>query len=157
MPHLRIEHRVVPAGPTVVDSIANAALFYGLLATLLRRSTAIESELSFAAASSNFYAAARRGLDAPQQWPGAKANITARDLLAQELLPQARSGLAWLGIPAAEIEHYLAVIEGRLAKNQNGARWQRRWVERHGRDLAGLTLAYLERQQTGIPVHEWSV
>lgn len=157
LPHLRIEHRVVPAGPTIVDSIANAALFYGMLATLLRRPTAIETELPFAAARSNFYAAARDGLDAVQQWPGARTALKARDLLARELLPAARAGLAWLGIPAAEIEHYLAVIAGRLDKDQNGARWQRRWVERHGRDLAGLTLAYLERQQSGKPVHEWSV
>lgn len=157
LPHLRIEHRVVPAGPSIVDSIANAALFYGMLATLLRRPRPIESELPFAAARSNFYAAARLGLDAPQQWPGKTTSVTARDLLVNELLPEARAGLAWLGIPSAEIEHYLAVIAGRLERDQNGARWQRRWVDRHGRDLAGLTLAYLERQQTGKPVHEWSV
>lgn len=157
LPHLRIEHRVVPAGPTIIDSIANAALFYGMLATLLRRPRAIESELPFSAASSNFYAAARHGLDAAQQWPGAKAGVTARELLINELLPSAHAGLAWLGMPSAEIEHYLAVIEGRLVRNQTGARWQRRWVERHGQDLAGLTLAYLERQQSGIPVHAWSV
>ncbi len=157
LPHLRIEHRVVPAGPTIVDSIANAALFYGMLATLLRRPKAIESELPFAAARSNFYAAARDGLDAPQQWPGAAAGVTACKLLTDVLLPQARSGLAWLGIPAAEIDHFLAVIAGRLAKDQNGARWQRRWVARHGRDLPALTLAYLEQQQTGKPVHEWPV
>ena len=124
---------------------------------MLRRARPIELELPFAAARANFYAAARHGLDAAQQWPGAKPGATARDLLMHELLPAARSGLAWLGIPAAEIDHYLAVIQGRLAKDQTGARWQRRWVAHHGRDMARMTLAYLERQQTGKPVHEWSV
>lgn len=157
LPHLRIEHRVVPAGPTLLDSIANAALFYGMLASLLRRSPAIEAELPFAAARANFYTAARLGLDAPLQWPGAGSPVMARDLLAEELLPAARAGLAWLGIPAVEAEHYLAVLAGRLEQDQNGARWQRRWAARHGRDLAALTLAYLERQQSGRPVHQWTV
>lgn len=122
LPHLRIEHRVVPAGPTIVDSIVNAALFYGMLVTLLRRSRAIESELPFAAANANFYAAARHGLDPPRHWPGAKSRLSARELLTKEVLPAARAGMAWLGIPSAEIEHYLGVIEGRLAKDQTGAR-----------------------------------
>lgn len=157
LPHLRIEHRVVPAGPTVVDCIANAALFYGLMASLLRRADPIERDLPFAAAHDNFYAAARHGLDATLRWPDGRGRGKARDLLDQLLLPAARAGLSWLGIPRAEVDHYLGMIQGRLDADQNGARWQRRWAERHGRDLAGLTLAYLERQQAGTPVYRWSL
>ncbi len=157
LPHLRIEHRVVPAGPTIIDSIANAALFYGMLATLSRRSTPIEEALDFDVARSNFYACARHGLDARIFWPGARGQVAAQTVLSDVLLPEARQGLIWLGIPSREVDHYLGVIEGRLCSGQTGARWQRRWAERHGRDLAELTLAYLERQQAGEPVHRWSL
>ncbi len=157
LPHLRIEHRVVPAGPTVIDSIANAALFYGMVATLGRRSTPIEDELPFSAARDNFYACARHGLDAQVQWPGGRGQADVRTLLTDVLLPEARVGLIWLGVPTREVDHYLDVIEGRLRADQTGARWQRRWAERHGRNLAELTLAYLERQQGGEPVHRWTL
>ena len=32
--HLRIEQRVLPSGPTLVDEVANAAFFFGLMASL---------------------------------------------------------------------------------------------------------------------------
>ncbi|HSG88727.1 MAG TPA: hypothetical protein VLA56_05920 [Pseudomonadales bacterium] len=157
VPHLRIEHRVVPAGPTVADGIANAAFFYGMVAALAVQDTPIESRLPFAAAKDNFYAAARHGLEAGLRWPGADGSVEVRTLILEELLPLAQRGLAWLGIPDDEIEHYLAIIEGRVQSRVNGACWQRRWVERHGRDFAGLTRAMLERQATGVPVHRWAI
>ena len=156
-PHLRIEHRVVPAGPTVTDGIANAAFFYGLMAAVARHATPIEQRLPFDRARANFYAAARHGLDAELRWPGASSLVSARSLVLEVLLPEAQLGLAWLGIPADEAQHYLGVIAARVQSEQTGARWQRHWVARHGRDLAGLTLAYLERQQGGEPVHRWSL
>ena len=157
IPHLRIEHRVVPAGPTVEDSIANAALYYGLVASLSTRDEPIEQVLPFDAARDNFYAAARDGLDARIRWPGASGAVDLRDLVLEELLPLAFEGLEWLGVPDAEARGFLGTIERRVDSRQNGATWQRRWVERHGRDFQGLTLAYLECQATGTPVHRWPV
>ena len=157
LPHLRIEHRVVPAGPTIRDAIANAALFYGMVSAFFHRPAPIESEMPFEHAKENFYEAARHGIDAQLHWPGSDGLVSGRQLLLDELLPAARKGLERMRVTDADGEEYLDVIRDRLAHGLNGAAWQRRWVERHGRDLSGLTAAMLERQRTGIPVHRWTI
>ena len=79
------------------------------------------------------------------------------ELIADILLPLARAGLERLGIDRAEAEHWLGVVAARVGNGQNGAGWQRAYVERHGADMQGLTQAYLERQASGLPVHEWGL
>ena len=154
-PHLRIEHRVVPAGPTIPDCIGNAAVYLGLVRALMDAETPIESELDFAAARYNFYAAARQGLDAPLRWRQGMRG--ARELLLEELLPAAHAALARLDIPDDDIDRFLGIVTRRVESNTNGAAWQRRWVEKHGADFGALTNAYVEAQQSGEPVHEWSL
>ncbi|MEZ5541945.1 MAG: glutamate-cysteine ligase family protein [Pseudomonadota bacterium] len=154
MPHLRIEHRVIPAGPTIVDMIANAAFFNGLMQTLLTAATPPEQRLPFALARDNFYAAAQRGLEAQVQWfDGARGSLQA--LVSGELLPMARAGLQRLEIDAAEIERYLGIIAARVASGRTGAAWQRASAERCGRDLQAMTQAYRAHQDSGNAVHEW--
>jgi hypothetical protein len=156
MPHLRIEHRVVPGGPTVVDVIANAAFFFGLMQTLMQAGTAPEQRLPFATARDNFYAAARHGLDTQVTWlDGRKGPV--RALLLEELLPAARAGLELLEIDRDDIDKYLGIIEGRARSAMTGAAWQRAWVDRYGRDMEGLTEAYYLRQASGRPVHSWDI
>jgi gamma-glutamyl:cysteine ligase YbdK (ATP-grasp superfamily) len=155
-PHLRIEHRVVPAGPSLVDTIANAALFFGLIEGLRQREPPLYAAIPFTAARANFYEAARHGLRADLAWAGGRTTPV-RALLKEELLPCAREGLAALGLAREDIAHYLDVIEARLATGRNGAAWQRAFVARHGRDMQALTLAYRDRQRAGAPVHEWTV
>ena len=77
------------------------------------------------------------------------------DELLHGLLFKAREGLLRLGVDATEAAQWLSVIEGRLFRRQTGAIWQKRWVERHGADMQAMTLAYLECQESGLPVHEW--
>lgn len=154
-PHLRIEHRAVPAGPTVADCIANAAFFYGLVHSLARAEEPPEKRLPFAAAQANFYRAARFGLAAGIEWPG-MGRCEAPRLLAA-LLPRAAEGLAAFGVDQGDIDAYLGIVEGRLRHGQNGAGWQRAWVARHGRSMPDLAAAYLERQRSGRPVHEWEL
>ena len=154
-PHLRIEHRVVPAGPTVIDSIANAALFYGATESMANAETAPETSLGFEQARANFYAAAKYGLQAEVVWLDGK-KIPIISLLQQQILPMARQGLESLGIDSGDAELFLGVIEGRIKKQCNGAVWQRGYVARYGADMQQLTQAYHERQQQGQPVHEWS-
>ncbi len=154
-PHVRIEHRVVPAGPSIADSIANAALFYGLVHALAGASAWRGPALSFAQSRANFYAAARDGLRAEVVWRHGR--IPLRQLLLTELLPLAREGLATLAIAEADIAYYLGIIEARIGSGQTGSRWQQAFVARHGRDMQALTLAYLERQGSGLPVHEWAL
>ena len=154
-PHLRIEHRVVPAGPTIPDCIGNAAVFLGMVRALMDAETPIESDLDFAAARYNFYAAARQGLDARLRWRDGMHG--ARELLLNELLPAASEALGKLDIPDDDIDRFLGLVQDRVESNTNGAVWQRRWVEKYGADLGALTNAYVEAQQSGEPVHEWSL
>ena len=155
-PHLRIEHRVVPAGPTISDSIANAALYYGAVQALLTASPWPETLIPFPVARANFYAAARLGLEARIQWLDGPS-LPVRDILLGDLLPRARRGLAQLGISDEESAIWLGIIEGRLRTGQNGAQWQRAFVQRHGANMTTLTQAYLECQHGGRPIHEWSL
>ena len=154
-PHLRIEHRVMPAGPSIPDLIANAALYYGLVHALAQRTTLV-TELPFALSRANFYAAARDGLWAEIVWlNGRRAPL--RQLLLEELLPLARRGLQMLEIDAADADDYLGVIIARVDSGRTGSNWQRCFLAHHGPDLNALTLAYLEQQQSGMPVHQWTI
>jgi gamma-glutamyl:cysteine ligase YbdK (ATP-grasp superfamily) len=155
-PHLRIEQRVPAAGPTVIDMAANMAFYYGLVEELATSERPPERRLSFWTARSNFYLAARYGLDAELVWCEHEA-MTARDLILRKLLPLARSGLEKLDVAADLADRLLTVIEARVSSGQNGAVWQQRFIERHGRDLARLTCEYRARQREGAPVASWSV
>jgi gamma-glutamyl:cysteine ligase YbdK (ATP-grasp superfamily) len=154
-PHLRIEHRVIPAGPTVLDAIANSAFFFGLVHSLAEQEEPPELQLDFAHARDNFYQAARFGLSAQVDWIDGRHGRM-RDLL-QALLPRAREGLQQQGCSAADIELYLGVIAARLQSGQTGAAWQLQWLDRHGEEMTGLVAAYRERQDSGEPVHRWNL
>ncbi len=155
-PHLRIEHRVMPAGPSVADAIANAALYFGLMRNLTQEETPPESRLLFLHAQKGFYACAREGLAARIPWLDGQTLPVTR-IIKDDLLPRARQGLMDLGIDRAERDHWLGIIANRLKSRQNGARWQRAWVARYGADMTNLTAAYLAHQQSGQPVHEWTL
>ena len=161
-PHLRIENRVVPSGPTVLDEIANAAFFFGMMAELSRTVPDIRSELSFGDAKANFMSAAREGIRAQQVWFNEK-QMTAQSLILEVLLPLAASGLAQVGIDAADIETYLGVIEQRVARRRTGARWQLESMEAmrpHGSTdecLRALTASMVIQQQSGNPISEWTL
>ncbi len=155
-PHLRMEHRVVAAGPSLIDTIANAAFFFGQVNSLATSPTAPESILSFKQARANFYAAAKDGLRASIRWLDGK-QVPIRRLLLEELVPVAHRGLAALALSETDIGRYLGVIEARLNSGQNGAAWQRAYVEKHGKDMKKLTRAYREHQRSGAPVHEWTI
>jgi gamma-glutamyl:cysteine ligase YbdK (ATP-grasp superfamily) len=155
-PHLRLEHRTLPSGPSVADLIANAALYLGLIAHLSREQPPPESSVLFLHAQQGFYACARDGLDARIRWLDSQTHRVS-DILALDLLPRARQGLTDLGLDPPEIDHWLGIIEQRLTTGRTGARWQRDWVRRHGPDMMGLTQAYLDQQASGRPVHEWSL
>lgn len=155
--HLRIENRVVPAGPTIEDSIANSALYFGLVRGLGEQSTPIDESLPFEVAHENFYTAARYGLHARLRWPTGNGlvEVPLRTLMMETLLPLARRGLEAQEIPQDEIDRYIGVIEARVDNGQNGASWQRRWAVQHGQNLHDLVTAYRNRQDTGAPVHTW--
>lgn len=153
-PHIRIEHRVPAAGPTVLDAIANAAFFYGLVKNLADQRAEGRAELAFAQAKDNFYQAARHGLDSHVVWFGGHKQRLAA-LIQNELLPRAETGLALLGIDDGDAKVYLDIIRQRLAKQQTGSDWQRRFIKANPGDFAGLTRLYLQHQQSGAAVANW--
>ncbi len=154
-PHLRIEHRVLPAGPSVLDTIANAALFYGLASALAEQESAPEEQLDFAQVRDNFYAAARYGLNAGVTWMDGRHGRISE--LLKQLIPLAMEGLLQLGCDYTQSEYYLSIIEQRLLSGQTGAAWQLAWLDKHGDDPAAMVDAYQERQNSGLPVHAWDL
>lgn len=154
MPHVRIEHRTLPGGPTGVDAIANAAFYFGLASFYATEPGRAARTLAFPVARDNFYECARLGLDAKVTRSDGTHERIDRTIL-DRLLPCSRQGLRDLGLDAGEVSHYLGIIGDRVASGRNGAGWQRAWVARHGRDMAALTAAYARRQAGGEPVHRW--
>lgn len=155
-PHLRIEQRVVPAGPTTQDAIANAAFYYGAVTALAELDEPIENQIPHSSTRDNFYAAAKMGLRSSLRWIN-EEDINAADLILQKLLPLAQQGLTSLGISMEDSDKYLGIIHDRVKSGQNGAAWQRSFVKKHGRDMNALTKAYIENQNSGEPVHRWHI
>ncbi|MFJ9709988.1 glutamate--cysteine ligase [Streptomyces sp. NPDC101234] len=170
VPHLRVENRVLPAGPTVTDVIANAAFYYGLVRALAEDSRPVWTRLPFAVAEANFDAACRHGIDARLVWPrrgrygGGTAEVDAVTLVRDELLPLAEAGLDAWGVEAADRDHYLGVIDERCRRRANGASWQAATFHRaleqglsRQAALAAMTRRYAELMNAGEPVHTWPV
>jgi hypothetical protein len=163
-PHLRVENRVLPAGPTVTDIMANAAFYYGLVHMLAEAERPIWSQMSFAAANDNMVEAARSGLEARLYWPGL-GEVPAAELTLRRLLTLAYEGLCRRGVDAVAAERLLGVIEQRCLTGRTGATWQIETVhaleERSGLDrdtaLREMTQRYLKLMQTGEPAHTWPV
>lgn len=155
-PHLRIEHRVVSAGPSIIDIVANEALFAGLMKRLVDEEIPHEKVLAFSDAKNNFYAAAQFGLQAKFHWLDGKY-LDAGEFILKCMLPMARTGLERLEINKEDIRYYLGIIEQRIITGQTGASWQRRYAAAHHHDMDALAAAYALQQQYGNPVHEWPV
>ena len=155
-PHLRLEHRVMPSGPSLPDMIANLALCEGLMLALGQAETPPELETPFEDAHANFYACARDGLNARVRWAGREVDVQA--LLLEKLLPAARAALAAAGVGADDLEAcFDAVLVPRLRSGLTGAAWQHSFVDCNGMNLQALTERYVALQASGAPVHTWTV
>jgi hypothetical protein len=163
-PHLRVENRVLPAGPTVVDTLANAAFYYGLVRVLSDDERPLWSRMSFSAAEENFHAGARGGVDARLYWPGV-GEVPATELVLRRLLPLAHEGLDRWGLDPADRDRLLEIIERRCVTMQNGASWQsatfHQLYEERGMErsdaLREMTIRYREHMHANEPVHTWPV
>ncbi|MGZ5050900.1 MAG: glutamate--cysteine ligase [Methylobacter sp.] len=155
-PHIRIEQRAPSAGPTVMDAIANAAFFYGLCQNLCEELQQQGDLLTFSEAKDNFYQAARHGLDAHILWFDRQKHRLP-GLLQHELLPRAALGLKSLHIDQADIDLYLGIVRQRVATQQNGSTWQRRFMQKYSGDFIALTRLYLDNQRRNRPVGEWEI
>jgi hypothetical protein len=159
-PHLRVENRVLPAGPTVADIMANAAFYFGLVRSLAGQDRPIWTQMSFNAAEENFHAGARSGIDASVFWPGL-GTLPVTELVLRRLLPLAADGLDRWGVEPADRDRFLGIIEARCVTGRNGASWQvaATAATEDGRrthaSLQAMLAEYRERMHSNVPVHEW--
>ena len=161
-PHLRVENRLLPAGPTMVDICANAAFYYGLIRALVAEERPLWSQMSFSAAEENFHTAARDGLAARVYWPGV-GEVPVAELVLRRLLPAAHAGLEDAGVAAADRDRLLGIIERRCVTMQNGAAWQADTFHKLYEDekldradaLRRMTVLYRDHMHANEPVHEW--
>ncbi|MEQ8844943.1 MAG: CBS domain-containing protein [Phycisphaerales bacterium] len=159
-PHLRIENRVFPSGPTIIDEVANAAFWIGLMVAGPGAWPDIPERLHLGDARNNFLRAARDGLSAHMAWVDGREHPIA-ELILHAFLPVAREGLDRANVDAEDAHKMLEIIERRVTTGRTGSRWTldaashaRGTAARRG-GLAGLTRAMLQRQDTQRPVHEW--
>ena len=160
-PHLRIECRVLPSGPTVLDEVANAAFWIGLVLGAKHEYGDITERLSFDDAKYNFLTASRQGLDAGFRWVDGQS-VTAPELILETLLPLARAGLEAY-VDRSEIDKYLGVIHDRVQSRGTGSDWMMRSLsemeDRGSRSerMTALTAAIANRQSERKPCHEWEL
>ncbi len=159
-PHLRIENRALPAGPTIIDEVANAAFWLGLMNGFGDEYKDITKLLDFDDAKSNFFATAREGIATELSWLNGR-KIAVTELVKKELLPLARQGLERNNINKRDIDRYLEVIEGRNDTRQNGSTWMlnsfSKLVKEGSREeiSIAITSAMVSNQKREVPVHTW--
>lgn len=160
IPHLRIENRVLPAGPTVVDEMANAAFWLGLMKGIALQYDDITRTLEFDHAKSNLVMASRYGLDTHFRWVNGK-RYSAYDLIREELLPLAKHGLESSGIDKADIDKYLEIIEERNDSGITGSHWivdsysELVKIGTRNEAITSVTASMWNQQNNNIPVHKW--
>jgi gamma-glutamyl:cysteine ligase YbdK (ATP-grasp superfamily) len=161
-PHLRVENRVLPAGPTAADVLANAAFYYGIVRALAETERPVWTRMSFAAAADNLIEGARHGIEARVYWPGlGEAPVT--EVLLRRLLPMAWDGLRQWGISTRDADRMLGIVEQRCLTGRTGATWQVETVHSLSRGridrrtaLRRMTHGYMQRMATNEPVHTWA-
>ena len=162
-PSIRIENRMLPSGPTIVDEVANSAFWLGLL--IFYKNSDIEDltkVIKFDDARINFYTAAQQGIDATFRWFNGQ-RIEARKLILNELIPKAAIGLSSINIKPKDIEKYLNIIKERTSKRKNGARWiidsydtlNSKFSKQN--TLTTITSEMIRHQKHNQPVHTWEI
>jgi gamma-glutamyl:cysteine ligase YbdK (ATP-grasp superfamily) len=162
----RIEMRALPAGPTPVDMVANAAFLVGLAEGIRPRIDELLPAIPFSIAEYNFYRAAQHGLDARLVWPEFDQSGYREQPICsiiETLLPLAQQGLDAIGVSSAESRRYLGLIERRLQHRRTGAIWQQEVLAELKRSLSPqaalheLLEVFISHSMQNEPVAEWPV
>ncbi len=162
VPHLRIENRVLPSGPSVIDEVANTAFFVGLMVGMSNKYDDISKVLRFSDVANNFLNATRIGLESKFHWIDHKV-ITSSKLILDELLPIAHDGLIQEGLDIQDINKYLGVIEERAKSRQTGAKWAIKSItemDEHvmpDEKVRSITAEIVANQKTDEPIHKWKL
>ena len=158
-PHLRIENRYIPSGPTVMDEVANTVFWLGVMKGMPEKYANLHDQMQFEDVRYNFYNASRRGLASQFNWFG--KTVPAKRLLEKEILPLAYEGLASVNIASQDIQRYMDVIHNRIRKKQTGATWLVKNFTELLKDSTAaeasvnITKKLYELQESGEPVHTW--
>ncbi len=161
-PHLRIENRVLPSGPTTVDEMANTAFWLGLMYGMPKKYENINKKIDFDLVKTNFFRACQMGMGTAFKWLDNKA-VNVQDLVLNELLPIARAGLKKAKIIQADIDKYLNIIEERTRTGKTGSQWMldsyNNLKNKGTQDeaIVALTAGMAKRQKRNVPVHKWSI
>jgi predicted transcriptional regulator len=161
IPHIRIENRYIPSGPTPIDEMANTVFWIGLMLGMPDELKGIFPSLPYQDVRNNFLKAARHGLEVEFNWLG--KSIGAADLIIDKLLPMAENGLKKKGLTDEEIKKYLGVIHDRVSQRRTGAKWitnsLRKLNRKHSKDecMLLLTQEMYENNKKDIPGHEWEL
>lgn len=161
-PSLRIEARFLPSGPTILDEMANAAFFLGLMMALPKIFGDVTERMTFDDAKQNFFSTARFGLKSQIIWLDGK-NYGVKNLILDELLPHARNGLRQVGIEENDIEKYLGILQERVSQEKTGASWMLDSLAsmdknaKHNVQMRSLTSAMKSNQESGKPLHKWNL
>ena len=159
-PHLRIENRVMPAGPTPVDEVANAAFWLGCMVSMGQQHDDITKHIDFVDTRDNFLKAAKFGIDTTFSWLKDK-KVPVTELILKELLPMAREGLKYRKVKQADISKYMDIIEARAKDHKTGARWILRAFTALKKEVTNdeavtaVTAAIVKNQKDNKPVHTW--
>lgn len=161
-PHLRIENRILPAGPTIVDEIANAAFWAGLMNAFDDHYPDVAKRMDFDDAKANFIKASKMGLGSKFYWVDQKIHSDT-ELIEKELLPIAREGLTKAGVSKSDIDKYLGIIEERNTTNRTGSRWilesYAKLIRQTSREEVVSTIVsqMVSNQETKKPIHQWEL
>lgn len=161
-PHLRIENRVFPSGPTVIDEMANTAFWLGAMMSFEDYYPDVTEVMSFEDVRDNFGKASRFGIDTKFTW-AKDSKVSVVDLMKNELIPMSRAGLEKMKVDASDIDRYLNVIEERMDAHMNGARWMLRSFTNLKKESSSLDEAltsltssiYKNQNEADVPVHLW--
>lgn len=159
-PHLRIENRYIPSGPTIADEIANMMLWVGVMLGRPKRFENIDKLMDFKDAKANFFSAARYGMATQFMWND--QFVSSHQLILEEFLPMAYKGLYRMGVSPKDAEYYLGIIEKRV-QSHSGAQWMtksyRELLKTHKpfEAIQTLTSKIYSKQEKGYPVSTWNV
>ena len=148
--HLRLELRVAPSGPTLIDTLANIVFYVGLTEGLKSQGDALTA-VPYESLETDFYRAARKGLNAEVHWIDGEV-LPLKQVLLERALPLARSYFTKAGIE--DTDRWLDVIKARVEREATGSRWILRHWKQFG-DSARLVCDYIEQARTNQPVHLW--
>jgi CBS domain-containing protein len=159
-PHLRIENRYLPSGPSTSDEVANMMFWVGVMMGRPKEFDNIHTKMDFSDVKSNFFNAARYGMATQFYWNNKL--ISSQDLLLDHLLPMAYRGLYRLKVAPRDAEQYLRIIKNRI-QSKNGSRWIVEAFRKLRKDyknpdaLKILSATMYKRQDKGYNVDAWQL